>query len=267
VALTSLLLGAGACSPPPDAPTELDELSAYLFAHFEDDDDRVMPDGLANLDAFFADVDLGLDWADLAYGLDPLTEDDSADVDHPDRDPEGQLPVGLVFQSVHDHADQATVIVLADQSPVEPNSPDTYDRTFMDDGGAALDPGCFTDRGCLVLRTMNDIVKDNLLMTIPYEMHKDFKWIEIGEPGSGQWAIAARSWCEDEAVGEQDNVEINQSFSIDVFLPGDGGAVRYMALWSESTIPGTDDATIEGTIKYGMHQIFDATEDYLDDNL
>ncbi len=254
-------LGSG-CQPPEEAPTELNELSSFLFAHWEDEDDTLRAQGLQNLYAFFEDVDLSQGYNDLAYGLDPLTDED-IDVPHPDADPEDQLPVGLVTPSAFTPAEHAEVIVLEDQTPVEPNSPDTYDRDFHDPS----DPSCFPSRDCTVIRSLNDIVKDNAIMTIPYEMDKDFRWVPIRLDDEDTWAILGRSWCEEPGYGDQGNTSIDQSYSIDVFLPGEGGAIRYMALWSASTIPGVEEDVIQGTITFGMHQIFDATEEYLEDNL
>jgi len=256
----ALVLASG-CEPPPEAPTELSELSGYLFEHWEDEEDTARAQGLQNLYDFFRDVDLSQDYADLSYALDPLTED-LIDVPHPGRDTSGQLPVGLVTGSAYRPATHAEVIILTDQSPVEPNSPDTYARTFTE----PTDPSCFPGQGCDLVRSDNEIVKDNLIMTIPYDMAKDFRWVQIRIDEQDDWAILGRSWCEEVAVGEQGNTSIDQSFSIDVFLPHDGGGMRYMALWSESTVPGVEDDVIQGTIKLGMHQIFDATEEYLEEN-
>lgn len=260
IALTLCGIGSG-CQPPPEAPTELSELSAYLFAHWEDEDETLLSQGLQNLYDFFSDVDLSQDYNDLAYALDPLTED-HIDVPHPDGDAEDQLPVGLVTASEFRPATHTEVIILEDQTPVEPNSPDTYDRMFHDPD----DPGCFPDRSCTLIRSLNDIVKDNLVMTIPYEMDKDFRWVPVRIDDEDDWGILSRSWCEEAGYGEAGNTSIDQSYSIDVFLPDGDAGLRYMALWSASTIPGVEDDVAQGTIKYGMNQIFEATEDYLVEN-
>ena len=63
--LCLLLLGLTACSPPPEAPTELGELTTYLFANFDDPDPLVLQAGLVNMVAFLedfeAEADLGVD--------------------------------------------------------------------------------------------------------------------------------------------------------------------------------------------------------------
>jgi len=262
VGLLLLVLSSGTgCERIPEAPTELNELSAYLFRNFEHEQEETRSTGMANLQAFFADVDLTQPYQDLAYAVDDLTEEDVADVVHPDRDPALTLPVGLVTGSAFPPDDHATIIILEDQTPVEPNSPTTYDRAFVD----PTDPSCFPDRGCLVLRAENHIWRENAVVDLWHDTHKDFRWVELGEEGSGEWGILARSWLEETVVGEVGNVTLHQNFSIDVFLPDGDGAIRYMALWSETEIEGIPDETMEFTAKLGIHQMFDATEAYLED--
>ncbi len=254
------------CKAPPEAPDKLNELSTYLFVHFEDEEPEELALGLDNLYTYFQDeVDLTLGYNDRAFTVDVLTEEFTEGISHPGRDPESQTPVGLVAPTLYTPTDHTAVIVLDDQTPVEPNSPDLYDRVFQE----PTDPSCFHDRSCSieVMRTMNDIYKSNTFMSIPYDMHKDYRWVEMGEAGSGLWAVLARSWCEEEAFGDDGNTEINQSFSIDVFLPDDTDGIRYMALWSESTIEGAGEDVIAASVKLGMNQMFNATDTWLDDNL
>ena len=47
-----LLVG---CQPPPEAPTDLSDLSLYLFANFDDEDPLVLQAGVVNLLAFLED--------------------------------------------------------------------------------------------------------------------------------------------------------------------------------------------------------------------
>ena len=262
----ALCLALAACKPPPEAPTELDELSAYLFRNWESEEEGVLEAGMGNLRTFFDGMDLDLGYNDRTYALDPLTEEDVAGITRPEgSDPADTLPVGLVAGSAFTPTEHTEVIILADQTPVEPNSPDQYERIFLD----PENPSCFPDRGCPILRTNNDIIKDNWLMTIPYEMIKDFRWVELTEVGSGDWGILARTWMEEEGVGEEGENTINQSYSIDVFLPASGSwaAYRYMALWSQSTTAIEDEDLIMGATKTGINQIFEATEEWLEENL
>ena len=44
-----MLLLALACKPPPDAPTEMNELTSYLFVHMGDEDPEYLEAGMTNL--------------------------------------------------------------------------------------------------------------------------------------------------------------------------------------------------------------------------
>ena len=73
--------------------------------------------------------------------------------------------------------DHTRIQLLTDHTPVEPNSPDNYQREFLDGTD-----GCWANRGCETLRTLNDVTKTNAVFTIPYVMNKDFRWIDLNLP-------------------------------------------------------------------------------------
>ena len=50
-----MLLLALACKPPPDAPTEMNELTSYLFVHLGDEDSEYLEAGMANLQTWVND--------------------------------------------------------------------------------------------------------------------------------------------------------------------------------------------------------------------
>ncbi len=268
--LPALFLLALGCKPPPEAPTELDDLSAYLFRNWETEEEGVLEVGMFNLQQHFAAVDLDVDYQDLSYQITNLATDDLVGVNPPDgADPADCLGVGLVAGSAFTPEEHTQAIIQADQTEIEPNSRDKYDRIFLE----PTDPTCFPTRECLVLRTNNDLIKKNSLMEIPYEMIKDFRWVELsedGQPGTDRWGILARTWIEERGVGESGNNTIEQSYSIDVFLPGahgGWGAYRYMGLWSESTGTVSDPETIMNVTLWGMDDLFDETEKWLEENL
>ncbi len=264
IATLGLPLLLGACTAPPAAPTELDELSAFLFAHFEPEDgeETVMPDGLGNLRDFCADVDLSGGYADRSYTLEPLSEEDIEGIVHAERDLELQLPIALIAETPHTPFDHSNVMIMEDQTEVEPASANHYVRTFLD----PTDPSGFPDQEHMVMRTNCNIYKENTFLSVPYDMHKDFRWFEVGEPGSGEWAVMGRAWTEEAAHGDSGSVHIYQSYSIDVFLPVGSAGIRYMSLWTEVVIPDVSDDIIAGTTKMGMSQMFDATDEYVTEN-
>jgi len=265
LALPGVLLLAAAigCEPSPEAPTELDELSAYLFRHFETEDEGVLEAGMGNLYEFFRDIDLDVPYQDRAFATSPLTEDDIHGIVHADRDPALQQPVAMAMDSQHEPRGHSTAIIQSDQTPMEPASPNHYVREYVD----PTDPSCFPDRDCAAVDTMNNIKKENLVMNATYDMHKDFRWVEMREAGNGEWALLGRAWCEEATIGDAGAITIHQSYSIDAFiLEDDGTTIRYMSLWTETEIDGVDDTIIEGTTRLGMNDMFEATEDWITEN-
>jgi len=253
----------GGCKAPPEAPQELDELSAFLFANFETDEEGLLEAGMYNMQDFFGGVDMTAGDADRAYSLDNLTEEDLAGVDYPDGvDPADCLAIGLVASSLYSPAQHGKVIILEDQTVVEPYSQEKYKRIFLD----PTDPSCFPGQACDLLRTNNKIIKDSL--DIEYQMIKDFRWVELAMEGEGlgQWGVLARTWIEAPGVAE-DGDSIDQSYSIDVFLPVGSGAYRYMALWSESQTSFDDPDTVLTLTRVGISAIFEATDEWLEENL
>ena len=267
--LTGLGLFVAGCKAPPDAPTELNELTVYLFRNWEAEETGALEVGMFNLQAFFASLELDVDYKDRSYQIENLSTDDLVGVTPPDgANPGDCYGVGLVAGSAFTPEQNSQAIVLDDQTPVEPFAPDQYDRIFLE----PIDPSCFPTRDCLVLRTNNDIVKKNLLMEIPYEMIKDYRWVELSEDGlagTGVWGILARTWLEERGVGEDGNNTIEQSYSIDVFLPGAHGnwqAYRYLGLWNETTGSVDDPENVMALSLWGMDSMFEETEDWLTDN-
>ncbi len=257
-----VLVGVG-CRELPQAPTELSELSTWLFANFENEDDELLAVGLGNLAQFFDERGVDTDFEDQAWELERMTASDVQDVTHPDREPAAALPVGLVAPSAFAPADHARVVVLEDQTPVEPASPDLYDRSFLEPD----DPSCFPPAECALLRTDNDIEKKNLLMSIRYTKRKDFRWSRVILDGEESEGFLARSWFEEEAWGEEEANAILQSYSIDVVLPhGDAGALRYLALWTEASMYGVGDDVILGMMQGGIEDVLVATEAWLEEN-
>lgn len=255
----AILIALTACAPPIDAPTELDEVTAWLFARFEDEQYGALELGLAHLEAALADSDLDVEAVDRAVSLQPLSQGDVAGLTRPDRSLEDLVSVGLPFASAFDPEAYAGVVILPDQTAVEPDSHNTYDRAFLE----PTDPSCFPDRGCGLLRTWNTIVKESAVMSIPYETGRDFRWVEVGEPGSERWALLDRSWMEQEAPGDQAQVAMYQVFSLSAVLPTDDGAVRWVALWTESYVLGVDDTIVANAAVDSLQATFEAGEDWL----
>ncbi|MBN2800059.1 MAG: hypothetical protein JXX28_13020 [Deltaproteobacteria bacterium] len=284
LALAALLTGC-ASAPPPANPEFSDSLR-YVFASFEGDEADLAFAIRALEDAVYTSMDVtASSAADRALTPEHLTAEDIAGLDNPGLPLEEALPVAVAGISPYGLDAHAPIQLLKDQTPVEPYSPEYYDRTFLEG------EDCWLDRSCPVLRTHNDLIKDNFLMTVPYEFPKDFRWVNLALPDPGdpdaltadeapRWAYLARSWITEPAAGDGGDVTIEQFFSMDVWIPRDGrgllldegadsegeGLVRVMSLWSETTfdsISFTDDQ-VAATTRAGMDDIFKAADQWIE---
>lgn len=312
--LLALALPLVACTEPaPQANPEFNDAAKFAFVEFDDVEPANLAFAVRALEReLYLAVDVEADATDeRALSPEPLTFDDVDDLGQiPDVYPDGfdnsvagsdvlpenTFPIAVAKVSAYDPLDHTGYQLLADQTPVEPSSPDHYDRTFLD--GTET---CYAGMGCEFLLTDNYLTKDNPLLTITYTLLKQYRWVDLnlpdpasvaeGEPivneGEPRWAIIGRSWDPEIAVGESGNAAIFQSYSIEIWVPRDGGgfvrdgseanadggawtadssgggSLRLLALWSETSFGDAD--VIVNTTRNGIDGIFDVQESWLDE--
>lgn len=273
-ACSSLLACKGA---PPPANPEFSDALAYTFRSFEGEPADLAFALRALEEQVYGSLDVEANSTkDRALSPADLTWEDVADVDGPDRDPALCIGVAVAAASAHDVDAHAGLQMMADQTPVEPYSPKLYQRTFLEG------QDCWLDGECEFLRTENLLQKKNFLMDITYTLYKDLRWVDLGlpdpaevpegeeavNPGAPRWAIAARAWTTEAAVGEDGTNTIHQSYTVEMWIPReqDGGTLRMLSLWSETELGGLDisEETIAGTTETGIDKNFEAAEEYLD---
>jgi hypothetical protein len=247
----SVVVAVGCAKKRDPAPTEMEELAAYLFANWEDEE--ALPEGIDNLTRWL-EGNIDTEEAEDGYLLTPLSAESVADIDRPQRALADLLGATVAARSPFPLPAHAGHIVLADQMFSNPNTYERYVRVVEGDraefeGGAGL------------VRTTNDIATSSLGVTIPYELLKDYRWVASEESE----AILARSWIEEASCNEGGGNCLEQSFSIDVFVRNGGQETwRMTATWSELTVslPVTDKLLI-ATLAVGMNNVFRYTDDFL----
>lgn len=274
--ILALLLVLPACAPPPQADPDFSDAARFLFREFEDPEPANLAFALRAVEASWKDqADLDSDDnQDRALTPNFLTLDDIADLDTPGHDPELGLAIAVARWSTHAPPQHTAIQLLADHTPVEPNSPTTYDRTFLEGT-----EDCWADRGCTTLRTTNQILKENVVLAIPYEMRKDIRWIDLGlpdpstvaegeavvNPDAPQWGLLGRSWVVEEAPNDTGPEVLVGQYSLETWIPqAEGGALRSMSFWFD--LEGgalTDDIQIN-TARNGIDDIFAVGDEWLD---
>lgn len=282
----SALVASGCSRTSPAADAELNEALPWLFANFEGDPDEIAEVLLAIEQKTYLTLDLDGNELDRSVEQANLTPEELADIPTPGAPLDGMVAMTVAHLSPYPGDQHADIVLMPDQVPVEPYSPDKYDRVFLEG------EDCWLDRACETIRTENDLIKTNLLMTVPYVFYKDFRWINVGDEDDPRWATIARSYMPESATGDGGKATIVQSYSIEYTLPRDGrgfllaeydgvlpedspadldsdgeGTLRMQALWTETDFtninPGPD--MVKGTVRGGIDRNYRAADEFLEE--
>lgn len=262
-ALIVLAVATAACfNPPPQAPTEVDDLTRFLFREWGHEDPEVLQDGMVKLEAFLQQIDFSNDLYNRSFQLDSCTAEDVAHVPTPEgQDPATTVGMAVAYESRWSVDDHVRLQVEAKLLPEAEPSAKKYTRRFIE----PKDPSCLSSGECDAIYTENDITRDNMAMTIDLMLHKDFKWVEMPD---GRRAIVSRSWNPRVFKESSGDNAILQSYTVDVWLERPGGKTwRYQALYQDSTItllgitPEPD--TIVATVTSATDDMFKATDNVI----
>ena len=286
------------------------DAARYTFGQFENPEEADLAFAVRRLEReLYLTADLeASSTGDRALVVAALrAEDIEGFVETPDVYPEGfdrageeilpgsASPLAVATLSTFEVPQHSLYPTLEDQRLVEPGSPNHYDRSFVQ--GTEV---CWGDRSCNVLRTENNLTKQNALLQMTYDLSKDYRWVDLNLPdpasipegeviindGPARWAIVGRSWNPQSAVGDAGANAIFQSYSIEIWVPRDGGGfirdgseenaeggewttdsagegtLRMMAVWAETSF-GMN-ALVEQVTRDGIDDIFDAQEEWLE---
>ncbi len=289
-AIAAIAALAGGCRrKTPEAPEAFSDAIVRLFVQFDEDPEIVAENILEVERLIYLGMDVEADKAaDRALAPARLTERDVAMLEErPDRDPADALPISVAGLSPHPPSVSYVLQLEVDHRPWEPYSPNHYVRTFLEG------EDCWGDRSCTLLRTWNDLTKENFLMTVEYGFYKDFRWIDLAlDGGEPRWAYLARSWDDRSYAGDSGKAFIHQGYTIEFWVPRDGrgyvrqpgdenvdggtwtadstggGALRMLTLWSETEFKGVsfpEDAVIS-TTRNGIDDNFKAADAWLSEN-
>ena len=251
-----LLLIFFACRAPVEAPKEIDDISAYLYANFNgngDDGERALPAGLWTLETYLEslELDLSSDLDDRTVSLSPLTEVDLDGTYAPEGIDLGlQVGVAVSAQTPLTMDEEVSLIMDPNQVCIAADSTAYHEVTVLSG------EDCFSDGSCDVLETSNEVfidsISDGWLDTL-----KDYRWILLED---GRKAIVAREWMPDIAPATSGSNSWDQRFAIVVWLPNADGSktLRYYALWSSVTSILTDEL-YANMVKDGLEDYYNNT--------
>lgn len=278
------------CAPVDDAGRTFDEALHEAYVVFDGSDEELAP-VLRNLESRMYQ-DLWIDDGDVTRrSVSPsnLSQEEVAVVSPrpAEADPANTMAVAVAYPSPHGIGDHRHIPVLEDQRPVEPQSPDFYEREFLEG------KSCWMARDCALLRTFNTMTKVYTLGLLPpltYSLYKDYRWVDLNADRRDEdprWAYVGRTWNPESFGTEDERNVIVQSYTYEVWFPRDGGGflweeadperpatqgdssvggtLRMMVIWSEAkTWISSDPAAQEPVVRGGTNDIFRHQDGWLD---
>ncbi len=224
--LFALLL---ACSAPPEAPQELDELVGYFFAHTNDADEATLAVGADNLDTW---MDTRLEETLDGYSVKVLAQSALDALDDHERPTAGLVGAAVGHESPHDVTLLAAGVITTDAVERDPDVTLSYRRESDDDAGCFLDHECDT-------YTYTYWATDALPLglEVSYQNVVEYRWFTMnsGEPG-----LVTRQWMADPAEFNVEWLQVQAQYYSWVSLPHDGGSRNMYALWAQTQLTGTD---------------------------
>lgn len=241
------LIGLFGCKAPVEAPEELGEVSLFLYANF-DGEDEVLAAGITNLDAFLASQDMGAALNDRAVTLPILGPEDQGGVTAPPGvDPNVQVPVGVFAASAHALADHVALVADPNQICIASDSTVYAARTFL----TPID--CFVDGSCPRVDTDNETRTETLIADVWIDIFGDYRRVPLED---GREAMIARGWIDQVFLADGGNNSWDQRFTLDVWVPDDaGGTRRFYGMWSSATL-GIGDDVYASLVKSGLDEYF-----------
>jgi hypothetical protein len=255
----SALLASGCAREREPAPAELEEIAAFMFLHWEDEE--TMKGAMEAL-AVMLEAQVDTDVAERGWVLTPLGEESIQTVEPRPAEPDlsALLGAAVAARSPHSLTEHAESLTLTDQVWSNPTNYRAYTRVITEG-----DPERFTSGADRILRTVNEVETANFGVQIPYTLHKDYQWLEPGLFGPRfEPAIIGRAWIDEPSCNAGGGNCVNQSWSIDLFSQSASGIIRFTSTWSEvdGSIPLGDDLLVRG-LAVGMYQVFESSDEFI----
>lgn len=234
--MPAVILLALGCGRPPEAPEDLDEVAAFLYASHLDEDERVMAAGLVQLRAWFeSDFDPERNKGfELLVPLSSATVgalDASSAFQHPDtkspRESEGMGGAAAGTVSAHPLEDSVAALTRWDQDVVFPDTFEEWGRTWR-----LCDGATFADVGCTHLEGDEQQLSTFALgLRSDGEAYNQYRWIDLED---GTRGMSHRNWQIYPPEVNNSLLEVVDQYYLNAFVEStDGSEVfRFQATWA-----------------------------------
>lgn len=224
-----LAMAAAGCAAPSQAPEELNQLTAFIFEHAQDEDSALLQQGVANLETWMSKR---LDETKDGYVVDNLTTESVGQLDQCTRDISGLI--GAAVGSTSTYTVDELVAVQLNVSPARlKDSTTKYRRELL-----LNDEACFTANECDFLH-YDSFTKQKFALGIQTDSvsRVQWRWVEM-EDGH---AIVQRTWLALPLQASPAWFDVKEQFYLNVLMPRGDRSVRLQAVWAVTQI---DDAPV-----------------------
>lgn len=217
LAIVALSLSLTGCKRPPEAPQKLEDLCAFLFEHFDDEDPGELEQGVANLESW-----LGRHFEETleGYEVESLAQSSVRSLSGPGVDLSDLIGVASAYDITHPFEDVVRILVKHNPATIY-SSYEAAERTY--ETGTA----CFLQENCDRLDYLQDaeaVYPLNLKadMTLGGQIRR----VDLGD----YRAMIQRTWFE-RAEFSLSWLNIEESYSLVVTLEDGENTRRLEAIW------------------------------------
>ncbi len=239
------------CKPPVEAPADLDELAAYMYANFANETTDELAAASLNLEAILAPLDYEANTDDRSWSLSVLNEADMGGITPtPEAVIDEQIPVAVAGMYQGSLEDAVGLILDPNQVCIGGDGYVYYERRF--DAG----DDCFDGAGCELLEVTNVARYESILASVWLRERMESRWVELED---GRSAVVEIGWMEERFTSDSGNATWDQRYGLDFYLPAtDGGdeVYRFFAFWSSADIPGVGEDTYANLAVSGIDEGF-----------
>ncbi len=270
--LVSLVLLAGACTPPPPLENaNLRDVIPRFFSDFEGGEEAEALDVLVEvLERELVESKVDLD-GEVSQRQFTLYNPDEVNGEFkplgaaqlggakapPGTDPAKQIAVVNFGRSRQDYATNVATLLESNQVCIESDTTVYYARSYV--GGSAAD---FEAGTTDVLRSTNEVRKElSFLAAGWYDLYKDFRRVTLSD---GREGVLGRSWIEAVFNGDGGGI-FSQTFTAEAWIDdGEGGALRMYSFWGEIDI-GLSNTAMRDLIADSLDEGFVRGDNFADD--
>ncbi len=250
IALALALLAIG-CKPPVEAPADLDELAAYMFANFGNETTDELAAASLNLETLLSPLDYEAGTDDRSWSLSVLSEADMGGITPtPEAVIDNQVPVAVAGMYQGSLEQAVDLILDPNQVCIGGDGYVYYERRF--DAG----DDCFDGAGCELLEVTNVARYESLLANVWLKERMESRWVELED---GRSAVVEIGWMEERFTSDSGNATWDQRYGLDFYLPvtdGSSEVYRFFAFWSSADIPGVGEDTYANLAVSGIDEGF-----------